>query len=220
MSRKDVIFPTQKESETRHRIVSNPKIKYLYSKHSKEIHDKHCDCAKTITDDDLGWSSEYISALRPCRTCMTQAYIVAGAKDPEEIDRYLRFFEKERMTDEQIRSIYVEYGMTTRIFHDTMTIWHREDTWRIKELPRKGHVQLYHNNYVVRENGIREFVQGFHIQNISCEDTNIRYALSIIKNYEYKPEEYALHSNSGNPAERERKKVRIKEFVFIVFDNA
>ena len=201
-----MIFPVRKESEDRHRIMSNPKVKYLYSKHSNVIHDKHCECAKAIADEDLEWSNEYISVLFPCSTCMIQAYIAAGAKDPEEINTYLHFFEKTKMTDDQIRNIYVENEMKTRIFHDTMTVWHKEDTWCIKALLKKGHVQLYHNNYVIRKNGVREFTQGFHIQNISCEDTNIRYVLSIIKNYEYKPEEYALHKKSVNPVEKKKVK--------------
>lgn len=89
------------------------------------------------------------------------------------------------MTTEQIRNIYVENGMKTRISIDTMTVWHKEDTWRIKSLPKKGHVQLYHNNYAVRANGVREFTQGFHIQSLMCADTDIRYVLNIIKKYEY-----------------------------------
>lgn len=201
--------PVQKESENRHRIMSDQKIKYLYSKHEGIIHEKHCGCAKEIPDEDVGWSEEYLAELRPCSECMIQAYITAGAKDPKEIDRYQQFFEKTKMTENQIRSIYVENGMKTRISLDAMTVWHREDTWRIKTLPKKGHVQLFHNNYVIRRKGVREFTQGFHIQNIACEDTNIGYALSIIKNYEYKPEEYALHCSQVNPSGK--KKVRQKQ---------
>lgn len=119
---------------------------------------------------------------------------------------YLDFFERTKMTTEQIRNIYVENGMKTRISIDTMTVWHKEDTWRIKSLPKKGHVQLYHNNYAVRANGVREFTQGFHIQSLMCADTDIRYVLNIIKKYEYKPEEYALHNGKLNKAEKKKAK--------------
>lgn len=182
------------ESEERHRIMSDPKIKYLWSKKQKIIHDKHCCHAKAIPDDELEWSEAYRVGLGICQECMVQAYVVAGAKDPKEIDRYLQFFEKAGMTESQIRNIYIENGMKTRIAMDFLTIWHKEDAWRIKTLPKKGHVQLYHNNYVVRKKGVREFTQGFHLQSAFCEDTNISYALSIIKNYSYKPEERALHT--------------------------
>ena len=66
--------------------------------------------------------------------------------------------------------------------------------------------QLYHNNYAVRANGVREFTQGFHIQSLMCADTDIRYVLNIIKKYEYKPEEYALHNGKLNKAEKKKAK--------------
>lgn len=195
-----------KESEERHRIMSDQKIKYLYSRQANVIHDKHCSCAKYIPDEDLLWSEDYVSELKPCSECMIQAYVSAGAKDPKEIEKYRAFFEKAQMSIEQIRSIYVENGMKTRISMDVMTVWHKEDTWRIKCLPRKGHVQLYHNNYAVRKKGVREFTQGFHVQSSACADTDIGYALSIIKNYEYKPEDYALHNSKVNPSKKKKLK--------------
>ena len=201
-----VTFSAQKESEERHRIMSNQEIKYLYSKQDNVIHDKHCSCARHIPDKDLLWAEEYASELKPCSECMIQAYVIAGAKDPKEMDKYLAFFEKTKMSTNQIRKIYVENGVKTRISIDAMTVWHKEDTWRIKSLPKKGHVQLYHNNYVVRKNGVRKFTQDFHVQNPACLDTNISYALSIIKNYEYKPEEYALHNSKGNSTEKKKVK--------------
>ena len=194
------------ESKERHRIMSNQKIKYLYSRKDGIIHDKHCDNVKNILDEDLLWTEEYLPNLKPCPECMIQAYVSAGAKDPKEMETYLSFFEKTKMTIDQIRNVYVENEMKTRISIDTMTVWHKEDTWRIKNLPKKGHVQLYHNNYAVRKKGVREFTQGFHIQSPVCADTDIRYALSIIKNYEYKPEEYALHNSKLNKAEKRKAK--------------
>ena len=199
------------ESEERHRVMSNQKIKYLYSKQDGIIHDKHCDNAKAILDEDLLWTEEYLPKLKSCPVCMIQAYVSAGAKDPKEIDTYLSFFDKTKMTIDQIRNIYVENGMKTRISTDTMTVWHKEDTWRIKSLPKKGHVQLYHNNYAVRKKGEREFTQGFHIQSYVCSDTDIGYALNIIKNYEYKPEKYELHNSNVNKSEKKKAKQRQAE---------
>lgn len=40
------------ESEERHRIMSDQKIKYLYSRQESIIHDKHCSCAKYIPDEE------------------------------------------------------------------------------------------------------------------------------------------------------------------------
>ena len=53
---------------------------------------------------------------------------------------------------------------------------------------------------------MREFTQGFHIQSPVCADTDIRYALNIIKKYEYKPEEYALHNGKLNKSEKRKAK--------------
>lgn len=194
----NVNAPVLAESKKRHRIMSDQKIKYLDSKKSNVIHDKHCSCTKDIADEDLGWSEEYRIDLKPCSECKLQAYVASGAKDPKDIELYLHFFEKVRMTDTQVKNIFIDNKMKTRITSDSLTVWHIEDTWRIKALPKKGQVQLLHNNYVKRKNGIREFVQGFHIQNDACADTNVRYALSVIKKYEYNPEEWVLHSTGTN----------------------
>ena len=56
--------------------------------------------------------------------------------------------------------------------------------------------------------------QGFHIQSLMCADTDIRYVLNIIKKYEYKPEEYALHNGKLNKAEK-----KLPDFFFGVRSN-
>ncbi|MDO4651002.1 MAG: hypothetical protein Q4B26_20380, partial [Eubacteriales bacterium] len=118
---------TTEESAERHRIVSDQRIKYLYSKQDNVIHDKHCACAKNIPDEELQWSGEYVPGLQPCPDCMLQAYVSEGAKDPKEIDNYLIFFKRAKMTTEQIRDMYVGHHMKTRISTDTMTVWYRDD---------------------------------------------------------------------------------------------
>ena len=65
------------ESEERHRIMSDQKIKYLYSKQESIIHDKHCACAKYIPNEDLLWSEDYVSELKPCSECRIQAFVSA-----------------------------------------------------------------------------------------------------------------------------------------------
>lgn len=201
------IFPQKSEmvipeTEFRHKIMSDQKIRYLYSKNEQVIHEKHCIHAKEISDQDLQWSWEYISELQRCSDCEVAAYINYGAKDPEEIEKYEDFFRKTKMSLDQIRKMYIVYGMKTRIYSDTMTIWCKQDVWRMKALPKKGRVQLYHNNYIIRKKGVREFTKGFHIQNLQCEDTNITYALNLICNYEYIPEEWAFHQNNKQAIER------------------
>ena len=192
------------ETEKRHRIMSNERIKFLYSSKIGVIHDKHCICAKQIPDDDLEYCEEYQVNLKHCPECMIQAYVVSGAKDPKEIDSYLKFFKKVGITEEHAKNIFIDNKMYTRISPDILTIWHKEDTWKIKALPKKGRVQVFHNNYKVKAKGERAFTQGFHVQSMACEDTDIDYALNVIKNYKYKPEECALHI-SGNKDAAQRK---------------
>lgn len=197
-----------RETEKRHRIMSNEKIKFLYSNKLGVIHEKHCICAKHIPDEELEYCQEYQTDLKPCPECMIQAYIISGAKDPKEIDWYLRFFEKVGITEERAKNIFIDNKMNTRISPDIMTIWHKEDTWRIKALPKKGRVQVFHNNYKVKAKGERSFTQGFHLQSPACADTNIDYALSVIKNYKYKPEECALHSDGKRAAAQKKLKMK------------
>lgn len=199
------------ESKFRHRIMSDQKIHYLYSGYEKILHEKHCVHAKTIPDEKLQWSEELVHGLQVCPECEITAYIRYGAKDPEETDTYMQFFEKTKITTEWIRKLFVDYGMKTRIYPDIMTVWDKQDTWRIKALPQKGHVQLYHNNYVIRKNGVREFTNGFHLQNLSCEDTDITNAIKQIHNYEYIPEEWAYHQNNREKIEKINKQHAQKE---------
>lgn len=37
--------------------------------------------------------------------------------------------------------------MKTRAGTDGITIWYREDSWKIKPVDRQGNVRLWHNNY-------------------------------------------------------------------------
>ena len=206
--------PKYQESEQRHRIMSDETVKYLYSPEQRIIHDKHCKIARSIPDSELMWSEEYLPQMTPCEECKLESYIMISARDPEETEQYLLFFKKVGMTEEQIRNLYVEHKMETRIASDGMTIWYKDDTWRIKTLPKKGHVQLYHNNYIRRANGVREFTQGFHIQGIACEDTDIGHALSIIKKYEYKSSEAMLHNYNASDAQKNKikqKKMELQE---------
>ena len=72
------------------------------------IHDKHCDNAKDILDEDLLWSEEYLPEIKLCPDCMIHAYVIAGAKDPKEIETYLGIsFERTKMTTEQISQKYL-----------------------------------------------------------------------------------------------------------------
>lgn len=183
-------------TEFMHRILSNEQIIYLFSENGRILHEKHCRRARKIPDEELRSLKEYDPAMKQCPECAVTAYIRIGAKDPEDMERYLALFDRIRMPVNLVRVMYLDMQMRTRLRGDTIIVWHKEDVWKIRALHKKGHVQLFHNNYIVRKDGGREFTGNFHIQNGYCRDTNISYALNLIGNYDFKPEEAELHCNT------------------------
>ena len=163
----------------RQRIFSNENVNYIYSVSENILHEKHCLYVKAITDEELRYSETYLSNMRQCPACAAESYLRIGAKDPENSEHYKRIFELCGITQKQLRNIYLVKGMKTRISGSGFLISYKKDTWKIRLLSENGHVQLLHNNYRVLQNGQRQFVQGFHVQNPSCEDTNFGYALGI-----------------------------------------
>ncbi len=131
--------------------------------------------------------------MRQCPVCEIDAYLQIRAKDMESARLYKIIFARCKVTERQLRRMYVGFGMKTRVSARGPTIWHREDTWKIYYLPEKGHVQLLHNNYWVRENGERFFTKGFHVQSPAAADTDFEYALRLVQNYDYSPEDAMLH---------------------------
>lgn len=189
----------QEFSLYRQRIFSNEKIRFIYSKRLRVLHEKHCGYVKIITDDDLGYSEGYLTGMRQCPVCETDAYLRLGAKDMESAKLYKKIFARCEVTPRQLRGMYVGFNMKTRVSAKGLTIWHREDTWKVYLLPEKGHVQLLHNNYWVGENGERFFTKGFHVQNPAAADTDFEYAFRLIRNYDYSPENAMLHKRAEVP---------------------
>lgn len=182
-------------TEFMHRMLSNEEILYFYSGTKPVLHEKHCRYAREIPDEELKCLKEYDSNMEQCPECAAAAYLHIGAKDPEDVRQYLELFDKIRIPVSLVRHMYLDKQMRTRIRRDTIIVWYKEDTWKIRALSKKGRIQLYHNNYIVKETGVREFTGGFHIQNQRCKDTHISYALKPIENYEFKPEKADLHCN-------------------------
>ena len=182
----------------RQRIFSNENVNYIYSVSENILHEKHCLYVKAITDEELRYSETYLSNMRQCPACAAESYLRIGAKDPENSEHYKRIFELCGITQKQLRNMYLVKGMKTRISGSGFLISYKKDTWKIRLLSENGHVQLLHNNYRVLQNGQRQFVQGFHVQNPSCEDTNFGYALGLIRNYDYSPENAAKHTLKGD----------------------
>ena len=104
------------------------------------------------------------------------------------------------MPVEMIRHMYIDCDMKTRINGDTLTIHHKEDTWKIVYLDSPGNVRLLHNNYhIVDEH--REFEKGFHIQSEFTSNTKIKYAIENIETYSW-----SMHRVHEREAMLEQKK--------------
>ena len=174
------------ESNWRHRVLSDERVKFLKLITDNSIHDKTCKLLQKYPDRDIICLNEYDEKLSQCRGCAIKAYLRLGAKDPKNYKRYCTFFDNTFLSAKVLREIYVTNKMTTSIFERTLTIKYKEDTWRIISLDNDGNVQLRHNNYKRLTDGTRQFLGGYHIQNNYCKRIKIRPALSVIKTYDYK----------------------------------
>lgn len=190
----------------RQRIFSNENVKFIYSKNDRILHEKHCQYVKEISDEELQYSESYLSNMRQCPACAAEAYLRIGAKDPEYTERYKEIFEQCGITLKQLRNMFLVRGMKTRITGNGFLISYKEDTWKIQLISRNGHVQLLHNNYRVIQGGRREFVRGFHVQNPHCTDVTFGYALGLIRNYDYSPENAEKHTLRGEDSASGRNK--------------
>lgn len=107
------------------------------------------------------------------------------SKDIEAFKEYERFFTYVMIFPKQLRSMYIENNMETRVESDRLTIWHDENVWQILSLDEDEPMQLRHNNYRKNKDESRKFVSEFHIQNDKCRSYKLKYALSVISGYNY-----------------------------------
>lgn len=190
--------PSAEISLHKQRILSNETFKYVYCISERIIHDKHCPCCRDIADCDFAGIEEYDETMRQCPKCMERAYITLGAKDSKSYRKYQKIFRKFQATTEDLKLLYLTLGAKTTANYDAITVWHKEDAWHI-QARREGRVRLYHNNYIVLKDGTRKFTEGFHVQNAYCEETDLRYALNVIKNYAYSQSNALKHKKSATP---------------------
>lgn len=196
-------------SKWRQQQLSNEYVSYFVenSVPTNIIHDKTCQLLKSKSDYELMPKSEYDSSLKQCKECALKAYLRIKANGMKDYNAYETFFKRAKVDDNQLRSMYVDKGMETRIHANVMTVWFRKDTWQIISLDKDGHVQLKHNNYQALKNNERRFTGGFHVQNAECNCTNFQKAFGYIKNYKYS-DHSAPRVDTANktPSETENKK--------------
>lgn len=188
------------DSKLRRKIMADDNVKFICSRNEDVIHDKSCILTRNIKDYDLKYLVNYPKWMKQCPKCAIEAYLRYGAEDYDKLAEYDALFRLMMMSVEMIRHMYIDCDMKTRINGDTLTIHHKEDTWKIVYLDSPGNVRLLHNNYhIVDEH--REFEKGFHIQSEFTSNTKIKYAIENIETYSW-----SMHRVHEREAMLEQKK--------------
>lgn len=176
-------------SKYRKRILEDTSVQYVYSERNHIIHQKHCSYVKSIRDTDLFYSERYLPEYKQCHKCANRSYILSGAKDPEHISQYIQWFNTLHVPSQLLREMYVKHNMQTSLSNNALTIWNRDDTWKIiileDDTNSKKSVRLMHNNYHLSETGHRIFDHGFHVQSNYTSKTTFEIALRNIEEYEF-----------------------------------
>jgi hypothetical protein len=169
----------------RQRIMSDQRVRYIYSEKDNVIHDKSCRRTREIDDKDLFYSENYMPQLHQCRECAMRAYIHAGARDYNNYRVYEQLFERLHLWETLARHMYIECGMQTRAYSNVLTIWDREDTWKVEPIDSSGTARLLHNNYHVGKDGSRVFDKGFHVQSEYLSHSGIGAIIHAIETYSF-----------------------------------
>lgn len=195
-------------SKLRRKIMADDAIKYVCGRNEDIIHDKSCILARNIKDYDLKYLVNYPKWMKQCPHCAMEAYVRNGARDYENFPAYVVLFRLMMISEELLRHIYIDCEMQTKVNGETLTVWYKEDTWKIVYLDSPGYVRLLHNNYHV-ENNQRVFEKSFHIQSDFTSNTKIRFAFENIETYSW-----SMHRVHAKEAELERKKNEEKKGLF------
>lgn len=169
------------ESEYRHKCLSDESVLFAIIRSEGRIHDKTCCALKTCGDDDIEFTSEYDSSMCQCLECKTKAAIRVGAKD-NDIEAHERFFKRVSALPDFIYRMYITMGLKTTVANNVLTVWYKEDVWKIIAHDKSCIVELKHNNYVPLKDKERKFIEGFHVQNGYI---NFKNAINYIHSYEY-----------------------------------
>lgn len=184
------------ESEIRHKHLSNENILFAIVRSEGKIHDKTCCVLKAYNDDEIEFSSEYDDLLCQCSECEIKAAIRVGAKD-NDIEAHEKFFRRVNASIDSIRKIYITMGFKTTVVKNVLTVWYKEDVWKIISNDKSNIVELKHNNYVPLKDKERKFIEGFHVQNGYI---NFKNAINYIYEYEY-VDHFKAPETKGKPAE-------------------
>lgn len=176
-------------SSYRQRIMSDESVRYLYSEREGKIHDKSCPKARKIPDEELCYSEKYLTHISQCPHCAIKAYVRLGAKDFYNFPLYEKHFERMRFTPSMLRWMYINDGMRTSASNNGLTIWGKEDSWRLEYRDSGDTLRLMHNNYRPLPDGTRMISRGYHLQ---AKLATAKHALKVISEYTYEGHKAAM----------------------------
>ena len=126
------LAPKTQYSPYRQRIMSDEAVKFIYAKDRGQLHDKSCSEVQKIPDEELCCSEKYLSNISQCPYCVVKAYIRLGTKDFYNLPLYEKLFRRMRFTPKLLRRMYVNEKMRTSASSNGLTIWGKEDSWRLE----------------------------------------------------------------------------------------
>lgn len=134
---------------------------YVLDPYDAIYHDKDCD---KLHGHPVSSSKEIREGSSPCPHCYRRLLIRQAVDDETMINGILTFLD-DRINDAVIEKLVMEKGAKLTLDKPyELTIHSGEDTFKIKERMKGGHI-LLHNNYIVMNDGTDRLIsKGFHKQ--------------------------------------------------------
>lgn len=162
---KEIDIETQRMISKRASAMEDNRMRFVYAKSDRYVHDKSCRLVEKIKYWDFGSLEELPKDREVCPHCKRRILIRNAIKfDTKRFAWYQRFFEKGRISNHVLEKFLC--GTDVKLHMDTideLIVKCNEDTWHIK-MNSQGTYSLYHNNYVMVSDEERYITSGFHKQ--------------------------------------------------------
>lgn len=204
------------DEEWRHRrrasMLDNRSYRYVVDQRSGIIHDKDCEMVRTVPDSAFDMIKTIDADSNICSKCRRDAYIcIAIGDDAKHLGIYRNFLKRAGVSDGMVKELTLHNQ--AKLFMEEPNLLRLkvgEDCWKIK-IHTNGKVALYHNNYVVLEDGSRYFNEGYHKQIIGSKNNFIN-AIGIIYNYSWEK-----HLKAKEEKEREKGAISMQIWTQIMY---
>ena len=157
---------TLKVQSRRDSLMSNTKIKYVYSSKDNLVHDKSCEKVHLIENECFMGSDIIPEGRIFCPDCYLNSLIRKGCEaDFKKVNLYRKFFRDGCLKTRDIEKLIVDCNAQIHMdTPDILQIKCNEDSWFIKA--DSGKYMLFHNSYVILNENERYIgkYHGFHPQ--------------------------------------------------------